>query len=164
MPIIQERLTKFFGVLPSKGVHPDEAVAIGAALYAHSLEDDTNLAPAAGRPPWPSGWRRGRGAHVVPPERRHPQRQLQIQATTSFDGQTELRCASTRGHEAAKKNERCSGSSLLRHQRWQGGRGPGRGDVRRERRGHPHHERARPRHRTEDEDHRRGDAEPNRRG
>ena len=43
MPIVQERLTKFFGKPPSKGVHPDEAVAIGAALYAHSLQDDTNL-------------------------------------------------------------------------------------------------------------------------
>jgi hypothetical protein len=43
MPIVQDRLTKFFGKAPSKGVHPDEAVAIGAALYAHSLQDDTNL-------------------------------------------------------------------------------------------------------------------------
>ena len=34
MPAIQERLTQFFGKPPSKGVHPDEAVAIGAALYA----------------------------------------------------------------------------------------------------------------------------------
>ncbi len=30
MPIIQDRLTQFFGKLPSKGVHPDEAVAAGA--------------------------------------------------------------------------------------------------------------------------------------
>ena len=37
MPVVQERLTKFFGKPPSKGVHPDEAVAIGAALYARSL-------------------------------------------------------------------------------------------------------------------------------
>jgi len=43
MPIIQERLTQFFGKLPSKGVHPDEAVAVGAALYAHSLQDNSNL-------------------------------------------------------------------------------------------------------------------------
>src|SRR5436190_23767569 len=43
MPVVQERLQKFFGKAPSKAVHPDEAVAIGAALYAHSLEDDTNL-------------------------------------------------------------------------------------------------------------------------
>jgi molecular chaperone DnaK len=43
MPIVQERLTKFFSKTPSKAVHPDEAVAIGAALYGFSLQDDTNL-------------------------------------------------------------------------------------------------------------------------
>ncbi|MGZ3457094.1 MAG: Hsp70 family protein, partial [Archangium sp.] len=43
MPIVQDRLTKFFGKTPSKGVHPDEAVAVGAALYAKSLEDNSSL-------------------------------------------------------------------------------------------------------------------------
>src|SRR5690606_28225549 len=33
MPLLQERLTRYFGKPPSKAVHPDEAVAIGAALY-----------------------------------------------------------------------------------------------------------------------------------
>src|SRR5207248_6283354 len=43
MPVVQKRLQEIFGKTPSKGVHPDEAVAIGAALYANSLEDNTNL-------------------------------------------------------------------------------------------------------------------------
>ncbi len=43
MPIIQDRLTKFFGKPPSKGVHPDEAVAIGAALYGWSLQENSDL-------------------------------------------------------------------------------------------------------------------------
>jgi molecular chaperone DnaK len=43
MPVIQERLTRFFGKAPSKGVHPDEAVAIGAALYAWSLQENSDL-------------------------------------------------------------------------------------------------------------------------
>jgi molecular chaperone DnaK len=43
MPAIQERLTQFFGKPPSKGVHPDEAVAIGAALYAWSLQESSDL-------------------------------------------------------------------------------------------------------------------------
>lgn len=38
MPIIQQRILDFFGTEPSKAIHPDEAVARGAALYAHSLE------------------------------------------------------------------------------------------------------------------------------
>ncbi|MFP2929415.1 TIGR02266 family protein [Pyxidicoccus sp. 3LG] len=36
-PLVHEKITKFFGKPPSKGVHPDEAVALGAALLAHSL-------------------------------------------------------------------------------------------------------------------------------
>ncbi len=37
MPLVQERIRAFFGKAPSKAVHPDEAVAIGAALLAQSL-------------------------------------------------------------------------------------------------------------------------------
>ncbi|MBI5511086.1 MAG: Hsp70 family protein [Deltaproteobacteria bacterium] len=43
MPLIQDRIAKFFGKPPSKGVHPDEAVAIGAALFAWSLKAESNL-------------------------------------------------------------------------------------------------------------------------
>ena len=43
MPSVQERLTRFFGKPPSKGVHPDEAVAIGAALYGCSLQENSDL-------------------------------------------------------------------------------------------------------------------------
>jgi molecular chaperone DnaK len=38
MPLVQERIRTFFGKVPSKAVHPDEAVAIGAALLAQSLD------------------------------------------------------------------------------------------------------------------------------
>lgn len=37
MPLVQKKVTRFIGKPPSKGVHPDEAVAIGAAIMAHSL-------------------------------------------------------------------------------------------------------------------------------
>ncbi|MGQ0508749.1 MAG: TIGR02266 family protein [Myxococcaceae bacterium] len=36
-PLVHEKITRFFGKPPSKGVHPDEAVAVGASLLAHSL-------------------------------------------------------------------------------------------------------------------------------
>ncbi|NMB75706.1 MAG: Hsp70 family protein [Myxococcales bacterium] len=36
-PLVVERVTQVFGKAPTKGVHPDEAVACGAALMAHSL-------------------------------------------------------------------------------------------------------------------------------
>jgi molecular chaperone DnaK len=38
MPLVRERIRNFFGKEPSKAVHPDEAVALGAAVLAHSLE------------------------------------------------------------------------------------------------------------------------------
>jgi molecular chaperone DnaK len=37
MPLVHERVAAFFGKPPTRAVHPDEAVAIGAALLAHSL-------------------------------------------------------------------------------------------------------------------------------
>jgi molecular chaperone DnaK len=37
MPLVHEKVAAFFGRAPSHGVHPDEAVAMGAALLAHSL-------------------------------------------------------------------------------------------------------------------------------
>jgi molecular chaperone DnaK len=37
MPLVHERVAAFFGRQPSRAVHPDEAVAVGAALLAHSL-------------------------------------------------------------------------------------------------------------------------------
>ncbi|EAU62561.1 molecular chaperone [Stigmatella aurantiaca DW4/3-1] len=36
-PRVHEKISSFFGKAPSKGVHPDEAVALGAALLASSL-------------------------------------------------------------------------------------------------------------------------------
>lgn len=40
MPLIQRRVQEFFGRQPSKGVHPDEVVALGAAIQAHALVND----------------------------------------------------------------------------------------------------------------------------
>ncbi|MBI3182298.1 MAG: TIGR02266 family protein [Myxococcales bacterium] len=36
-PLVQQKVSEFFGKAPSKSVHPDEAVALGAALLAYSL-------------------------------------------------------------------------------------------------------------------------------
>ena len=37
MPMVREKVGTFIGKTPSEKVHPDEAVAIGAAIMAHSL-------------------------------------------------------------------------------------------------------------------------------
>ncbi len=36
-PLVHEKISWFFGKQPTKNVHPDEAVALGAALLAHSI-------------------------------------------------------------------------------------------------------------------------------
>jgi molecular chaperone DnaK len=92
MPVIQERLTKFFGKAPSKGVHPDEAVAIGAGLYAHSLQDDTNLRiQLLDVIPMAIGLEKAGGAfHTVFPRNAPIPNAKQLLATTSFDQQTAL--------------------------------------------------------------------------
>ncbi|HCH63717.1 MAG TPA: TIGR02266 family protein, partial [Deltaproteobacteria bacterium] len=43
MPLVQKRVTTFLGKPPSKGVHPDEAVGIGAAIMAHSLSSGSDV-------------------------------------------------------------------------------------------------------------------------
>ncbi len=108
MPIVQDRLTKFFGKAPSKGVHPDEAVAIGAALYAHSLQDDTNLKiQLLDVIPMAIGLEKAGGAfHTVFPRNAPIPNAKQLLATTSFDQQTELAMRIYQGdHEQVSHNE-----------------------------------------------------------
>ena len=40
MPKVQEMVAEFFGLEPSKGVHPDEVVALGAAIQGVALLDE----------------------------------------------------------------------------------------------------------------------------
>jgi molecular chaperone DnaK len=92
MPIVQKRLTEFFGRPPSKGVHPDEAVAIGAALYGNSLEDNSNLKlQLLDVIPMAIGLERAGGEfHEVFPRNAGIPNAKGVEATTSYDGQTEV--------------------------------------------------------------------------
>jgi molecular chaperone DnaK len=40
MPLVQEKVTQFFGKEPSKGINPDEVVAMGAAIQAGVLKQE----------------------------------------------------------------------------------------------------------------------------
>ena len=42
MPRVQDGVKKFFGKEPNKGVHPDEVVALGAAIHAASLVKESS--------------------------------------------------------------------------------------------------------------------------
>ena len=92
MPVVQERLTKFFGKPPSKGVHPDEAVAIGAALYALSLQDDSNLKiQLLDVIPMAIGLEKAGGImHTVFPRNAAIPNAKTVAATTRVDNQTQL--------------------------------------------------------------------------
>jgi molecular chaperone DnaK len=92
MPIVQERLTRFFGKPPSKGVHPDEAVAIGAALYGWSLQENSDLKlQLLDVIPMAIGLEQAGGAvHVVFPRNASIPNAKAVAATSSVDGQTEL--------------------------------------------------------------------------
>src|SRR5512139_755366 len=108
MPIIQERLTRFFGKPPSKGVHPDEAVAIGAALYGWSLRESSDLKlQLLDVIPMAIGIERAGGRmHVVFPRNAAIPNARTISATNAVDEQTELVVRIYQGDQAeSSQNE-----------------------------------------------------------
>jgi molecular chaperone DnaK len=90
MPLVWQRIREEFGREPNKGVHPDEAVALGAALLADSatridsvvLIDVLAMGIGVGLPG-------GRMACLLPRNTRLPAHKAYEHATT-HDGQTEL--------------------------------------------------------------------------
>ncbi|MEN9798905.1 MAG: hypothetical protein RL653_2601 [Pseudomonadota bacterium] len=71
MPLVQQRIAAHFGKPPRKGVHPDECVALGAALFADSLGtlDAVTLLDALSMP---IGYAQPNGAFKVVLERNLP--------------------------------------------------------------------------------------------
>jgi molecular chaperone DnaK len=111
MPLVQGRLAKLFGRQPSKGVNPDEAVAIGAALYAHSLEDDSNLKlQLLDVIPMAIGLERAGGEfHVVFPRNAAIPNAKQLIATTSYDNQDALAMRIFQGDSRSVKDNELLG-------------------------------------------------------
>jgi molecular chaperone DnaK len=108
MPIIQERLTRFFGKPPSKGVHPDEAVGIGAALYGWSLQESSDLKlQLLDVIPMAIGIEQAGGAmHVVFPRNAAIPNARTIAATNAVDRQSELAMRIYQGdHARSAENE-----------------------------------------------------------
>jgi molecular chaperone DnaK len=102
MPLVQERLTALFGKPPSKGVHPDEAVAIGAALYAWSLQENSDLKlTLLDVIPMAIGLEAAGGAmHVVLPRNSPIPNAKALAATSSVDNQSELAVRIFQGDQA----------------------------------------------------------------
>jgi molecular chaperone DnaK len=97
MPLVARRIRETFGRQPSHGAHPDEAVALGAALLAESetridsvvLIDVLPMAIGVGLPG-------GRIAPLLPRNTRLPARKS-YEIGTVKDGQTELELAVFQG-------------------------------------------------------------------
>jgi molecular chaperone DnaK len=115
MPIIQDRLTSYFGKTPSKGVHPDEAVAIGAALYANSLESNSPLRlQLLDVIPMAIGLEKADGKfHTVFPRNAAIPNAKSIEATNSFAGQTELAMRIYQGDAPEVKDNELLGDFLF---------------------------------------------------
>jgi len=100
MPLVHEKVAAFFGKQPSRAVHPDEAVAVGAALLAYSLGsahgvvliDVLPMSIAVGRPG-------GRLKTIIERNTPLPARKQYGLATTK-DGQTEFELAVFQGESA----------------------------------------------------------------
>jgi molecular chaperone DnaK len=108
MPVVQERLTRHFGKPPSKAVHPDEAVAIGAALYGWSLQEHSDLKlQLLDVIPMAIGIEQAGGQmHVVFPRNAAIPNARTISATNAVDEQTELVVRIYQGDELdSAKNE-----------------------------------------------------------
>ncbi len=115
MPAVQKRLTDIFGRAPSKGVHPDEAVAIGAALYANSLEDNSNLRlQLLDVIPMAIGLEKAGGEfHTVFPRNAAIPNAKAIEATTSYDNQTEVAMRIFQGDNAKVAQNELLGDFLF---------------------------------------------------
>jgi molecular chaperone DnaK len=90
MPMVHQKVAAFFGKAPSRAVHPDEAVALGAALLAHSLGSAEGVVlidvlPVSIGVALPGG----KVKTILPHNTSLPVRK-QYGLSTTFDGQTDF--------------------------------------------------------------------------
>ncbi len=115
MPRIQERLVKFFGKQPSKGINPDEAVAIGAALYGQTLDKNSPInLQLLDVIPMAIGLERADGRmHVVFPRNSPIPNARSLITTTSRDGQETLCMRIYQGEKSAARENELLGEFLF---------------------------------------------------
>ncbi len=107
MPIVQREVTNFFRREPCKGIHPDECVALGAAIQGAALVDKTHEVVLLDVTPHALGiaMHGGRFEAVIPANTTVPTHQTKA-FTTNRDGQTRLHIRVLQGQsDDAEQNE-----------------------------------------------------------
>jgi len=106
IPAVHNEVTKYFGKKPCQGVHPDEAVAVGAAIHAASLVGQTEAVRLFDVTPHGLGIKMtgNRFKAIIPQNTRVPTEST-LKVTTSRDDQTQVRVVVMQGNsEEADKN------------------------------------------------------------
>ena len=111
MPLVQSRVAEFFGREASKGVHPDEVVAIGAAIQGAALVEDVAMEQSKvvllDVTPQTLGMMVAGGLFepIIPKDTTVPTARTKT-FTTSRDNQTAVKILVMQGeHEQADQNE-----------------------------------------------------------
>lgn len=114
MPLIQRRVQEFFGRPPSKGVHPDEVVALGAAIQAHALMDDKSDMLLLDVTPMSLGIATAGGnfSTLIPRNTTIPTQKSHL-FTTANDNQTTVKIVVLQGESSVAKENQLLGEFML---------------------------------------------------
>jgi molecular chaperone DnaK len=107
MPIVQEKVREIFGIKPSKGVNPDEVVAVGAAIQSGILGGEVREVILLDVTPLNLGIRVAgdRFSTVIPKNTSIPTRESKV-FTTTEDNQDMVSITVMQGdHELASQNK-----------------------------------------------------------
>jgi molecular chaperone DnaK len=110
IPLVQEKVTKFFGKEPHKGVNPDEVVALGAAVQAGVLGGDVKDMVLLDVTPLSLGveTRGGVMTVMIPRNTTIPTEKAEIYSTAE-DNQTKVEIHVLQGERAEAKDNRTLG-------------------------------------------------------
>lgn len=114
MPAVQEAVEKFFGKAPSKGVNPDEVVALGAAIQGGVLAGDVKDILLLDVTPLTLGVETLGGVATPMIERNTtiPTRKTQVYSTAS-DGQTQVEIHVVQGERPMASDNKSLGKFAL---------------------------------------------------
>jgi molecular chaperone DnaK len=114
IPLVQQRIREFFGKEPHKGVHPDEVVAVGAAIQAGILSGEVKEILLVDRTPLSLGVETHGGVMTVLIPRNTPIPYKKCETfTTAADYQTEVEIHVLQGERPLAKDNKSLGKFYL---------------------------------------------------